>query len=56
MGATGFGGHLLTGLGPVVIGVGVYAVLTHWWKVPEARDIWTLVRERFRQAPRKHSP
>ncbi len=56
VGATGFGGHLLTGLGPVVIGVGVYAVLTHWWKVPEARDIWTLVRERFRQAPRKHSP
>ena len=56
MSATGFGARVVTGLGPVVIGVGVYAVLTHWWKVPEARDIWALVREHFRRAPAKREP
>jgi putative peptidoglycan lipid II flippase len=49
VGTTGLPAHLITGLGPVALGMALYGLLTHWWGVPEARTLWALVRERFRQ-------
>jgi len=49
-GAFGHGGlalNLLTGLGPVGVGVAVYALLTRGLGVGEAETLWTLVRKRL---------
>ena len=56
VGTTGLLAHLVTGLGPVVIGVAVYALLTHWLKVGEAEDLWGIARERFGRAPVEPNP
>ena len=42
---------LVTGLGPVLLGVAVYGLLTRWWRVGEAQALWIIVRQRLGGAP-----
>lgn len=46
MSAGGFAADLVTGLGPVLLGVAVYGLLTLGLKVGEARELWAMLRGR----------
>jgi hypothetical protein len=41
------GPNLVTGLGPVLLGVVVYVLLTRWLGVHEAEALWAVVRQRL---------
>ncbi len=48
--------NLLTGLGPVLLGVALYALLTRWLRVGEAEALWSMVRQRLGRAPAEPKP
>jgi putative peptidoglycan lipid II flippase len=51
VGTRGLPAQLVTGLVPVVVGFGVYALLTRALRVGEAEMLWRMVRDRLRPAP-----
>jgi hypothetical protein len=50
VGTRGLPAQLVTGLIPVVVGVGVYLLLTRALRVGEAEVLWRMVRDRLRPA------
>ncbi len=50
VGTRGLGAQLVTGLVPVVAGVGLYGFLTRALRVGEAEVLWRMVRDRLRPA------
>jgi putative peptidoglycan lipid II flippase len=51
VGTQGLGAQLMTGLVPVVVGVGLYGLITRALGVGEADALWRAVRDRLRPRP-----
>jgi putative peptidoglycan lipid II flippase len=50
------GANLVTGLGPVLVGIAVYGLVTRWLGVREAETLWSILRHRLGGSPDERKP
>jgi putative peptidoglycan lipid II flippase len=56
VGAGTLSGNLVTGLGPVLVGVATYGLMTRWLGVREAETLWSIFRQRLGRDAREPKP